>query len=91
MTINTHSVVTGKVALLNKSGIECGYGSCLATINDGFDPNAVFRVCEGRQKTHKGRQFQWIDEMGLIGEHYLKRIEKMKEAEKSGGVHKEGR
>ena len=50
------------IALITEKSIINFYPSLASTANDGYDPEAVYRVCIGEQKTHKGKRFRFARE-----------------------------
>lgn len=61
------------------------YPTLSSAKRDGYDPNAIYRVCTGKQKTHKGKRFRFAreSEYDFITQlHYVRT--KAKTAKKRG-------
>lgn len=50
------------VVLVTEKQIVKFYPSLSSTAQDGYNPDAVYRVCTREQKTHKGKQFRFARE-----------------------------
>ena len=50
------------IAVLAGKTIINFYPTLSSTKSDGYDPNAIYRVCTGKQKTHKGKRFRFARE-----------------------------
>ena len=58
------------VALVTEKRIVKFYPKLSNTARDGYDPEAVYRVCSGEQKSHKGKRFRFArkDEFEFIAQ-----------------------
>lgn len=50
------------IAVIAGKTIVNFYPTLLSAKRDGYDPNAIYRVCTGKQKTHKGKKFRFARE-----------------------------
>ena len=64
------------VVIYDNGRVTHYFGSHLATWSAGYDPSAVLRVCEGKQKNHKGKVFCFIEDLGILGDKILAKIKK---------------
>lgn len=61
------------VVLITEKQIVKFYTKLSNTIQDGYNPEGVYRVCAGLQKTHKGKKFRFArrDEYEIISQLVL--------------------
>lgn len=62
------------VVIVSGRWVQRYYTSLFATLQDGFDPYKVARVCLGGQKTHKGKRFRFANEYENIAYQITKEI-----------------
>ena len=62
------------VVIVSGNTVQRYYTSARATLQDGFEPYKVLKVCTHSQKTHKGKRFRFASESDIAAYKIMREV-----------------